>query len=73
MHSILPKGFLRKDAEIEDKLSHDISRLALDQPKQLWSVTWDCVVSIISDDRTDKETAPALHKVGMLSIFLHVT
>ena len=71
MHSILPRGFLHnKDNEIEDKLSHDISVLALvDQPKQLWSVTWDCVVSIISDDR---EMAPAPHKVGTPSIFLHV-
>ena len=45
--------------------------LALDQPKQqLWSVTWDCAVSIISDDRsTDREKAPAPHKVGTPSIF----
>ena len=65
MHSILPRGFLRnKDTEIEDRLSHDITVLALDQPKQLWSVTWDSVVSMISDDRTDRETAPAPHKVG---------
>ena len=71
MHSILPRGFLHnKDTEIEDKdkLSRDISVLALDQPKQLWSVTWDCVVSIISDNR---ERAPAPHKVGTPSIFLH--
>ena len=74
VHSILPKGSLHnKDIEIEDKLSHDISVLALDQPKQLWSVTWDSFVSIISDDRTHTETAPAPHKVGTPSIFLHVT
>lgn len=74
MHSIVPRGFVhKKDTEIEDKLSHDINLLALDQPKQLWSVTWDCVVSIISDDHTDKETSPAPHKVGMPSIFLLVT
>ena len=67
MHSIRPRGFLhRKDIEIEDKLSHDMTALTLDQPKQLWSVTWDCVVSIIiSDDRT--ETVPASHKVDHLS------
>ena len=75
MHSILPRGFLHnKVTETEDKLSHDISVLALDQPKQLWwSVTWECVVSIISDDRTDRDTAPAPHKVGTPSIFLQIT
>ena len=71
VHSILPRGFLHnKDTEVDDKLSHDIAVLTLDQPKQLWSVTWDCVVSIFSDD---SKTAPAPHKVGTPSIFLHVT
>ena len=65
MHSIHPRSFLQnKDTEIEDKLSHDFTVLALDQPKQLWSVNWNCVVSIISDNRTDRETTPAPHKVG---------
>ena len=71
MHSVFPRGFpYKKNKNIEDKLSHDIAVIALDQPKQLWSVTWDTVVSIISDD---KETASAPHKVGLSSIFLHVT
>ena len=71
MHSVFPRGFpYKKNENIEDKLSHDIAVIALDQPKQLWSVTWDTVVSIISDD---KETASAPHKVGLSSIFLHVT
>ena len=74
VHSILPRGFVhKKNTEIEDKLSHDINALALDQPKQLWSVTWDCVVSIISDDHTERERAPAPDKVGKPSIFLLVT
>ena len=74
MHSILPRGFLHNKAtEIENNLSHEMTVLALDQPKQLWSVTWDCVVSIILDDRTDREKAPAPQKVGTPSIFLHVT
>lgn len=72
MHSIRPKGSLHNNAtDIEDKLSHDITTLTLDQPKQqIWSVTWDCSVSIASDNSTDRETAS--HKVFMPCIFLHV-
>lgn len=69
MHSIRPRGFLHNNvAEIGDILSHDISALSLEQ-KQLWAVTWDCVVSISSDGHTDRDTAS--HKVFMPCIFLH--
>jgi AAA family ATPase len=62
VHSIMPRSSLHSNAtEIEDKLSHDITALSLDKPKQLWSVTWDCIVRITSDDHTDGETAS--HKV----------
>lgn len=69
VHSITPRGSLHNNAtNLEEKLSHDINALSLDQPKQLWSVTWDCVVSITSDDHVDRETAS--HKVLLPCIFL---
>ena len=63
VRSITPKGSSRTNTtEPDDELSHDVSALSLDQPKQLWSVTWECTVSITFDDHTDKESAS--HKVN---------
>ena len=69
--------------EIEDQLSHHITALSLDKPatqKQIWSVTWDCIVSISSDDDDDDDDdddnlqreKTASHKVNHFTLFTQI-
>jgi AAA family ATPase len=38
-------------------LSRSFNVLSIDSALQLWSISWDCVISIATDDISNKETA----------------
>ncbi|KAJ3515828.1 hypothetical protein NLJ89_g1506 [Agrocybe chaxingu] len=69
VHSISPKGSQLAADDNEESLSRGLDALSIDTPAQLWSVSWNCAVSITTDvpaekdDRTHKADVEVLeHK-----------
>ncbi|KAF8148250.1 AAA family ATPase [Crassisporium funariophilum] len=66
VHSVTPKTSLSASANETGYLSNSLSALAIDPPRQLWSVTWDCTVSIHTEDIIDKEIASNKTEIEIL-------
>ncbi|KAF8959182.1 P-loop containing nucleoside triphosphate hydrolase protein [Flammula alnicola] len=67
IHSITPKSSSKSNVDVNDSLTPGFDALSMDPSTQLWTVNWDCTVSINVDDLASREVTSHKEDIEILS------